>query len=165
LKPLPVEEIEGGIFDASGNGQIVPVQIGDDPIVKFRHGDFFGRKFLHQSCPCGAALVVGEPFRQRLVFDNQVSSIVTKPVGDVVNLLQTVGFVIHRHDEIQGCVKLFEQIEDSHFVEIIEKNVGRGCAAVHDDQIRFAERGENRINFGWVFDVEKQGFRMKTLQR
>src|ERR1019366_1070350 len=38
-------------------------------------------------------------------------------------------------------------------------------AAIHDDQIRFVQHGENRINFGRVGDIEKQGFGMKPFQR
>src|ERR1019366_4622814 len=96
---------------------------------------------------------------------NQVSGIVIEPVGDVANLFQAVSFVIHRHDEIQGCANLFKQIKDSHLVKIIEEDVGRGRAAIHDDQICFVQHGENRINVRRVGDVEKPSFWMETLQR
>ena len=62
LKPLPVEKVKGRIFDGGGNRQVVPVQIGHEPIVKFGHDDFFGRKFPQQPCSRSAVFVIGEPF-------------------------------------------------------------------------------------------------------
>jgi N12 class adenine-specific DNA methylase len=39
FKASSVKIVKGGIFDGGGNCQVVLVQIRDDPIVKFRHGD------------------------------------------------------------------------------------------------------------------------------
>ena len=105
LKPSAIEKIKVGICGGNGNGQVVPVQIGDDPIVKFRHDDFLCVQFFKQPLSRVAALVVGELVGQRLVFDDEVAGFAIELLGNVVNLLQAVGFVIHRHYQIQRSVQ------------------------------------------------------------
>ena len=49
--------------------------------------------------------------------------------------------------------------------EVINEQVGGRGAAIHDDQIRFLQRGENAVEFTAVVQIEKPCVGMKPLQR
>ena len=49
--------------------------------------------------------------------------------------------------------------------EVINEQVGGRGAAIHDDQIRLFQRGEDAVEFAAVVQIEKSRVGMKPLQR
>jgi hypothetical protein len=49
--------------------------------------------------------------------------------------------------------------------EVINEQVGGRGAAIHDDEMRLLQRGEDAVEFTAVVQVEKPGVGMKPLQR
>ncbi len=153
------------MFCGCRDGQILRVERLDQPILHPGHGDFTSTEFVGEERPDFARFKNGEAVAVRGIANNNVITPVFEFIGHSLNLIHTVRFVVHRHDQGELGVKRCQHGWQINFVEKINKQVGGRGAAIHDDQIRFSESGKNGVKVTPFAQIEKSRVGMKPFQR
>ena len=87
-----------------------------------------------------------------------------EPFCDGPDLLNAVRFVIDRHEDRQIGAEACQQLERGYAVEVIEKDIRRGRAAIDYGQVRCVQGGKHAVEFALLSNIEELRFGMKTLQ-
>ena len=102
---MPVEQAERRMFRCRRDGQILRVERLDQPVLHPGHGDFPSAEFVFEQRPDFARFKNGEAVAVRGVADDNVIAPVSEFVGQSLDLIHAVRFVVHRHDQGELGVK------------------------------------------------------------
>lgn len=100
-----------------------------------------------------------------MILDNDVIRLAIDALGHDLNLFDAVRLVVDGGNDRQRGIELAESIEHVHLREEIEKDVGRGGTAVHDNQgvrVQFRKQFVNRSGLG---QVNERHVRVEPFQR
>lgn len=165
LKALTVEQAEACVFDRNRIGQVVRAERLNQPILHSRHGDFPSAELVLELRPHFGRLEQCEAVAVRRVANHDVTALFSELLGESLNLIHAIRFMIYWHDERECRSHRSQDGGQVNFGEIINEQVGGSGAAIHNDQIRLFQRPEDAIEFTPVVQVEKMRVWVEALQR
>ena len=87
------------MLDRCCDGQVLSVERFYQPILHSRHGEFPSPQLIFELRPDFGRFEQREAVAVRGVADHDVTALFAKMVGEPLNLVHAVRFVIHRHDK------------------------------------------------------------------
>ena len=81
FQPLPVEQVEADVLERSGDGDVVLIERGDEPIVQTWHRDFARVQCVEKMAARPAALVELERVAVGFILHDDPAAAVAEGVG------------------------------------------------------------------------------------
>jgi hypothetical protein len=99
-----------------------------------------------------------------LIANNDVVGFVIEFLNHTLDLVQTVSFVIDRHQQRQPGFEDSENRSQVNRFEVTQKDFGRCGTTVHNDHICSFEGAEHLVQQSRLIEVKEAGVGMKSLQ-